>query len=107
MFCRGCREVSTASEVWRLSAADAAAGRRAGPWTVGPDGTPAVLLVPSGDGRNGWNLCPVPPFDAVLVVLGSRGEQRRPVRGVGVRPDHLALLPGGRILLADCRSDED
>ncbi|MER7702255.1 hypothetical protein ABTX81_05045 [Kitasatospora sp. NPDC097605] len=87
-----------AAEVWRLPERDVRAGRRAVAWTVGPDGVLAVLLV---DGR-GPSV--PPPFDAELVTVTARGERRRPLVRVPVRPAHLALLPGRRVLLAGYRA---
>lgn len=88
-------------EVWRLPAHEFAAGRRAPGWTVGPAGELAVLLV-SEDGPAAWSRGPGRglPYDAELVTVGPGGERRSGLSDVGVRPDHLALLPGGRTLVA-------
>lgn len=96
------------AEVWRLPEEERRAGRRAVAWTVGPEGELAVLLVPqeyvAPDGS--WMAVKL-PFDGEVVVRGARGERRVPLTGVGLSPDHLALLPGGRVLLAEARAEEE
>ncbi|MGW2543314.1 hypothetical protein ACWC5I_21155 [Kitasatospora sp. NPDC001574] len=48
------------------------------------------------------------PFDGVLVVRRADGSvRRRPVRDVPVSPDHLALLPGSRLLVASARAYQE
>ncbi|GHF28361.1 hypothetical protein GCM10018790_02220 [Kitasatospora xanthocidica] len=95
-------------EVWRLPEEDRLAGRRALTWTVGPDGELAVLLVPERYAAppGAWPSVK-PPFDGEVVVHGRHGEWRVPLTGVEGSPDHLALLPGHRILLAEARADQD
>ncbi|MEV6210866.1 hypothetical protein [Kitasatospora sp. NPDC051914] len=93
-------------EVWHLPAADTAAGRQVLAWTVGPGGGLAVLLGP-GREQNGAGRRPGEPFDAELLTADGRSERRSPVRRITVEPDHLALLPGGRLLLASYRSEEN
>ncbi|MGA5816879.1 hypothetical protein ACPC54_03285 [Kitasatospora sp. NPDC094028] len=96
------------AEVWRLPEEDRRAGRRAPAWTVGPDGELAVLLVPERYAAPAGSWPSVkPPFDGEVVVLGRHGERRVPLAGVGVSPDHLALLPGRRVLLAELRADQE
>ncbi|MFE6049608.1 hypothetical protein ACFQ6N_02500 [Kitasatospora sp. NPDC056446] len=94
-------------EVWRLPEEEWRAGSRAVTWTVGPAGEPAVLLVPEryAAPAGAWPSVGL-PFDGEVVVHGPAGPWRVPLTGVGVAPDLLALLPGGRVLLADCRADE-
>ncbi|KJS55592.1 hypothetical protein VM98_12375 [Streptomyces rubellomurinus subsp. indigoferus] len=95
-------------EVWRLPEKELTAGRRARAWTVGPDGELAVLLVPEqyAAPAGSWPSVTL-PYDGEVVVLGRQGEWRVPLTGVEVLPDHLALLPGRRVLLADYRADEE
>ncbi|MER6396925.1 hypothetical protein ABT263_12850 [Kitasatospora sp. NPDC001603] len=95
-------------EVWRLPEHDAGAGRRACGWTVGPDGELVVLLVP-GEKPSGacGRTCPDPLPDAELVTVTPEGERRTALRGLAVDPDHLAPLPGGRLLVASYRADEE
>ncbi len=100
-------------EVWSLPEADVRAGRRALWWSVGPEGELAVLLVHRRylrrGGARGWvGLRPRGPFDGELVTLTARGKQRTPLNGIRENPGHLALLPGGRLLLAGgrCRRGE-
>ncbi|MGW2867232.1 hypothetical protein [Kitasatospora sp. NPDC001225] len=94
-------------EVWRLPAEDVRAGHRALTWTVGPQGELAVLVVPEryAAPAGSWP-CARLPFDGEVVVRGPRGEWRVPLAGVGVPPDFLALLPGGRVLLVGGRAEE-
>ncbi|WP_380285994.1 hypothetical protein [Kitasatospora purpeofusca] len=87
-----------ATEVRRLPEQDVRAGRRATAWTVGPEGEPSVLLM-DGSGRS-----VLPPFDGELVTVTARGERRRSLVRVPVRPDHPALLPGRRVLVAAHRA---
>ncbi|WP_259370700.1 hypothetical protein [Streptomyces sp. SCUT-3] len=100
-------------EVWSLPEADVRAGRRALWWSVGPEGELAVLLVHRRylrrGGARGWvGLRPRGPFDGELVTLTAPGKQRTPLNGIRENPGHLALLPGGRLLLAGgrCRRGE-
>ncbi|MFJ9693212.1 hypothetical protein [Kitasatospora sp. NPDC101183] len=95
------------AEVWRLPEEDRRAGRRAVVWTVGPEGELAVLLVPRecAAPAGSWPAVRF-PYGAEVLVRGARGEWRVPLAGVGVSPDHLALLPGGRVLLAGFRAGE-
>ncbi len=88
-------------EVWRLPEEEWRAGRRALTWTVGPDGELAVLVVPEryAAPAGSWPYAAL-PFDGEVVVHGPQGGWRVPLEGVGVSPDLLALLPGGRVLLA-------
>ncbi|MFG2904071.1 hypothetical protein ACGF13_03230 [Kitasatospora sp. NPDC048286] len=94
-------------EVWRLPEEDVRAGRRALTWTVGPGGELAVLVVPEqyAAPAGSWPYARL-PFDGEVVVRGPQGEWRVPLAGVGVPPDLLALLPGGRVLLAGRRAEE-
>ncbi|MFE7526218.1 hypothetical protein ACFU7Y_10895 [Kitasatospora sp. NPDC057542] len=94
-------------EVWRLPEEEWKAGRRALTWTVGPDGELAVLVVPEQyvAPAGSWPYARL-PFDGEVVVHGPQGEWRMPLTGAGVSPDLLALLPGGRVLLAGRRADE-
>ncbi|MFF1902391.1 hypothetical protein [Kitasatospora sp. NPDC058218] len=94
-------------EVWRLPEEDARAGRRAVGWTVGPGGELAVLLAHEKDlgPADGWPRIRT-PFDGELVRVTDRGEWRLPLTPVTVGPDHLALLPGGRVLVVSYRSDD-
>ncbi|MFJ8625892.1 hypothetical protein ACIRD3_24035 [Kitasatospora sp. NPDC093550] len=94
-------------EVWRLPEEERRAGRRAAAWTVGPAGEPAVLLVPEEHltPAGSWRLVK-PPYDGEVVVPAARGEWRVPLSGVEVGPDHLALLPGGRVLLTEGRAEQ-
>ncbi|MFE3501687.1 hypothetical protein [Kitasatospora sp. NPDC059160] len=96
-------------EVWRLPEEERRAGRRAVTWTVGPDGDLAVLLVPEeyAAPAGSWPAVRLPYDGEVLVAPGTAGERRVPLTGVAVPPDHLALLPGGRVLLAAVRADRD
>ncbi|MFF4380258.1 hypothetical protein [Kitasatospora sp. NPDC001547] len=92
-------------EVWRLPEEDVRAGRRAPAWTVGPQGELAVLLVPERclAPAGSWPAARL-PFDGEVVVHGPHGGWRVPIAGAGVSPDLLALLPGGRVLLAGGRA---
>ncbi len=94
-------------EVWRLPEEEWRAGRRALTWTVGPDGELAVLVVPERyeAPAGSWPYAAL-PFDGEVVVQGPQGGWRVPLEGVGVSPDLLALLPGGRVLLVGRRADE-
>ncbi|MEV7774393.1 hypothetical protein [Kitasatospora sp. NPDC086791] len=94
-------------EVWRLPEEEWRAGRRALTWTVGPDGQLAVLVVPERyvAPTGSWPYAEL-PFDGEVVVHGRQGEWRVPLTGVGVSPDLLGLLPGGRVLLAGRRAEE-
>ncbi|MFE2721931.1 hypothetical protein [Kitasatospora sp. NPDC059327] len=93
-------------EEWRLPGEDARAGRRAVAWTAGPGGELAVLLADGTDlaAAGAWPRIRT-PFEGELVTVTARGERRLPLAPVAVGPDHLALLPGGRVLVAGCRSD--
>ncbi|MFJ2188511.1 hypothetical protein ACIOJE_11170 [Kitasatospora sp. NPDC087861] len=94
-------------EVWRLSEEDRRAGRRAVAWTVGPGGDLAVLLVPEQHLEPAGSWPPVRlPFDGEVVVADPRGARRVPLSGAEVPPDHLALLPGNRMLLAGYRAEQ-
>ncbi|MFJ7273276.1 hypothetical protein [Kitasatospora sp. NPDC098663] len=95
-------------EVWRLPEEDRSAGRRAVAWTVGPAGEPAVLVVPEQRLAPAGSWPPVRlPFDGEVVVVSPQGERRVPLSGVSCSPDHLGLLPGGRVLLAGYRAEQD
>ena len=97
-------------EVWRLPPADAGAGFTAVSWTVGQQGELAVLLVHQRYLKPAWtgkHLVPEAPFEAELCTVTGGGVQRLPVRDIRVNPRYLALLPGGRLLLADGRAEED
>ncbi len=77
-------------------------------WTVGPDGELAVLVVPEQYLAPAGSWPPLRfPYDAEVVLPDRGGERRVPLTGVGCSPDHLALLPGGRLLLAECRAEQD
>ncbi|MBO1416532.1 hypothetical protein [Streptomyces sp. FH025] len=94
-------------EVWRLPEEEVRAGRPALTWTVGPGGELAVLVVPEEYAAPAGSWPPVRlPFDGEVVVTGPRGEWRVPLSGVDIAGGHLALLPGGRVLLADFRADQ-
>ncbi|MFI2607824.1 hypothetical protein [Kitasatospora sp. NPDC018619] len=95
-------------EVWRLPEEDVRAGRRVVAWTVGPAGETAVLVVPEQflEPAGSWSEVRF-PYDAEVVVTGPRGERRVPLSGVGCSPEHLALLPGGRVLLVETRAEQD
>ncbi|MEV7597528.1 hypothetical protein AB0O91_09080 [Kitasatospora sp. NPDC089797] len=95
-------------EVWRLPEEERRAGRRAVAWTVGPGGELAVLLVPEEYAAPAGSWASVRlPFDGeVLVAPGTAGERRVPLGRVPEPPDHLALLPGGRVLLAGARAEQ-
>ncbi|MGW7585550.1 hypothetical protein ACWGKU_32170 [Kitasatospora sp. NPDC054768] len=95
-------------EVWRLPEEEWKAGRRAVTWTVGPDGELAVLVVPEQYTAPAGSWPEVRfPYEAEVVVMGPRGEWRVPLSGVDCSPDHLALLPGGRLLLVEARAEQD
>ncbi|MEU0600880.1 hypothetical protein ABZ484_21975 [Streptomyces sp. NPDC006393] len=54
----------------------------------------------------GWK--PEIPFDGVLVVRRAEGAvQRRMVKDLRVRPSHIALLPGSRLLMVSGRTSRD
>ncbi|MFD0351447.1 hypothetical protein ACFQ0M_46110 [Kitasatospora aburaviensis] len=94
-------------EVWRLLAREFAAGRRVFAWTAGPDGQLAVLLGSEEDLTVRQGITHVtPPCDVELVTVGGGGEWRTALPGITVHPHHLALLPGGRTLLAAVCADE-
>ncbi|WP_405360445.1 hypothetical protein OG535_18760 [Kitasatospora sp. NBC_00085] len=95
-------------EVWRLPEQEFRAGRRAFGWTVGPGGELVVLVVSDENlsEPHGWMRLDL-PCDAELVTVTPEGEWRMPLRGVGVHPDHLALLPGGRTLVACAGAEEE
>ncbi|RKT16940.1 hypothetical protein BX285_1300 [Streptomyces sp. 1114.5] len=67
----------------------------------------AVLVVPErcAAPAGSWPYA-VLPFDGEVLVHDPQGERRVPLEGVGVSPDLLALLPGGRVLLAGRRAEE-
>ncbi|MFD7584083.1 hypothetical protein ACFV84_01380 [Kitasatospora sp. NPDC059811] len=95
-------------EVWRLPEEDRSAGRRAVAWTVGPAGELALLVVPERYLAPAGSWPPVRlPFDGEVVVVSPQGEWRVPLSGVSCSPDHLGLLPGGRVLLAGYRAEQD
>ncbi|MFE4974716.1 hypothetical protein ACFRAR_21740 [Kitasatospora sp. NPDC056651] len=95
-------------EVWRLPEEEWRTGLRAVTWTVGPDGELAVLLVPEQYVGPVGSWPPVrTPYDAEVVVLDRSGERRVPLSGLDCVPDHLALLPGGRLLLVAVRAEQD
>ena len=100
--------------VWRPPAADRWAGRRPLWWTVGPTGELAVLFVHRTSLRRrrypkgwvGWR--PEVPFDGVLVIRQADGSvERRLIKDVQVRPSHIALLPGSRLLIVSSRTGKD
>ncbi|MGC0334298.1 hypothetical protein RKD23_007288 [Streptomyces sp. SAI-170] len=98
-------------KVWKLPATDLLAGRRPLWWTVGPAGELAVLLVQRKQLRRnryvkGWpGWSPKVPFDGVLVIRRADGSvQRHLLEGIRVRPGHIALLPGPRLLVAGGRA---
>lgn len=95
---------------WRLPVADIVRGYRALWWSVGPDRELAVLLVhrrclTRSRYVKGWVGRRVEtPFTAELVVVTGREEQRTLVKDIPVRPSHLAMLPGSRLLLVSGRT---
>ncbi|MFI6586804.1 hypothetical protein [Embleya sp. NPDC050493] len=102
-------------KVWRPAFADLrGARRRALWWSVGPSGELAVLLVHRRHLRRsryvkGWmGWTPSMPFDGVLVIRSADGSvRRRRLKDLQIRPRHIALLPGSRILLVGGRTSHD
>jgi hypothetical protein len=105
--------VST-QEVWKPAAADIRLWGRPLWWTVGPSQELAALFVPQRQlshvsyiaGWLGWT--PEVPFDGVLVVRHPDGSaHHRTIKAIPLRPSHIALLPGGRLLIASGRARKD
>ncbi|MEV4514746.1 hypothetical protein AB0K00_38035 [Dactylosporangium sp. NPDC049525] len=83
-------------------------------WTIGPAQELAVLVVahrhltrPSTiAGWLGW--MPEVPFDGVLVVRRPDGSvHHRTIPSIPIRPSHIALQPGDRLLIANGRARMD
>lgn len=97
--------------VWRPSVRDLWAGLRPLWWTAGPAGELAVMFVQRKYLRRsryvkGWvGRGTEVPFDGMLVIRRPDGSVRRiPIKDVPVRPSHIALLPGDRLLIAAGRA---
>lgn len=103
-----------AQRVWEPAGTDIRLWGRPLWWTAGPSGDLAVLFVdqkrlagPSSiAGWLGW--MPEVPFDGVLVTRQADGSvHHRTIKSIPVRPSHIALLPGGRLLIAAGRARKD
>ncbi|GAA4244378.1 hypothetical protein [Dactylosporangium darangshiense] len=101
-------------QVWEPAAADLRMRGRPLWWTVSPSQQLAVLFVNQGQlshassiaGWLGW--MPEVPFDGVLVIRQADGSvDHRIIRSIPVRPSHIALPPGGRLLIVSGRAHKD
>jgi hypothetical protein len=104
----------TVHQVWQPSPADLQRWGRPMWWSVSPSQELAVLFVPPRHLRGpstvaGWlGRTPELPFGGVLVTRGADGSVRhRGIPSVPVRPSHIAVMPGDRLLIVNGRAPKD